>query len=289
MDPRFSGMSEEAIYQQLAQNSGGGGGGGQGQAVAGSGGSSGQPSGRKGQSGQGASGNTPQNGSPPPFGEFTPQPATDQQAKQDKTQWENTLLQSIAASKGRGDVPGMLDRFVEELMNPKVPWTELVKNWLREKAEDDWDWTKPNPYFDDGDFILPSLHSERMGTAVFATDTSGSIDQTVLAKFQAEKQGFLDEMKPTKLVDICCDTRITQEKEYRVGDQIDTNCPGGGGTRFEPVFEHIEGFTDKPKFAVYLTDLDGSFPAQEPDYPVLWVVYGCGDKKAPFGDTIQAE
>ena len=50
-------------------------------------------------------------------------------------------------------------------------------------------------------------------------------------------------------------------------------CPlGGGGTRFEPVFDHIAADTehDTPECLIYLTDGLGSFPDREPDYPVLW-------------------
>lgn len=290
-NPKYSGWSEEAVFADLIKNQPPQPKQGSKSPQSGSGGKSIQSGAKGSPTGQGSGKAPPQNGSGSgrkPFGEFTTGKGTTEQRKKDQNDWQNTLLQSVAAAKGRGDVPGCVSRFVEELMNPKVPWVELLRNWLREKAEDDWNWLRPNPYFSDSDFILPSLDSERMGAIVFATDTSGSINERILAQFQAEKQGCLDDMKPAKLIDIYCDAKITLEKEYRVGEQIECNAPGGGGTSFVPVFKRLSEFTEKPKLLVYLTDLDGSFPEREPDFPVLWVAYGSRDK-APFGEVVKAE
>jgi len=72
-----------------------------------------------------------------------------------------------------------------------------------------------------------------------------------------------------------------------VGEQIGLTAPGGGGTDFRPVFEHTAKLDPPPKCLVYLTDLDGHFPAEAPDYPVVWVTWD-QDAKAPFGETIRA-
>src|SRR5215831_17609734 len=285
-DPQYKNMSEEAIYASLPKDPQGSGGGKSIKVVA-PGSASGQGGGKasgKNQSGQG--GQPPQ---PAPFAEFVcpdPVDSDPQGTKDTKSDWEATLVQSVTIAKGRGNCPGMLDRIVNDVMNPKVPWRELIKTWLREKCDDDWNWMKPNRFFDESEFILPSLDGERIGAIVFATDTSGSIDNDMLAQFQAEKQACLDDMKPAKLIDMCCDTRITQEKEYRIGDTIDTKAPGGGGTCFEPVFDRLDELPEKPKMLVYLTDLHGTFPAKHPDFPVLWVVYG-GKNDAPFGEVVE--
>ena len=289
-DPKYKDMAEEAIYADMIKK-----GAGQGRKGPRSvRGVSGQGPGSKSNApGQGGGKTPPSGGRPDPFGEFIPnQGGTPEEIaaqKQLENDWQATLMQAVAVAKQRGNVPGGLERLVDEFLHPKIPWVDLLRNWLREKADDDWNWLKPNPYFDDTEFMLPSLDSERMGPIVFATDTSGSISQEALAQFQGEKQGCLDDMKPSKLLDIYCDAKIQSEHEYRVGDVISHECPGGGGTRFEPVFERLEEMTEKPKLLVYLTDLEGSFPDKHPDYPVLWVVYGGGKKEAPFGDLVEID
>jgi predicted metal-dependent peptidase len=182
-----------------------------------------------------------------------------------------------------------MDRFIGELLSPKVPWVELLRSFLREQVNDDYDFMKPDLLMSGGDFIAPSLYSEGVGSVVFAVDTSGSIDHDMLKTFKSEMQGCLDDMRPTKLLELCCDTKITAERTYNRGDAVLPDAPGGGGTSFKPVFSRLEQEHTAPKCVVYLTDLDGTFPEQEPGYPVLWVTYSARGKKAPFGETVEAD
>lgn len=260
-DPAFADVAEEEIYSRLNQRPKGKGG--------------------KGGSGQGSGGYKP-------FGQFQAGGAANQtsaQQKAAKSSWERTFVQACEMAKGRGDLTAGMARLVGELLDPKVPWWELLRQWLREQASDDYNWQKPNRYYSESEFILPILESERVGPVVFATDTSGSIDRDCLRHFQSEKQGCLDELRPSRLVDIYCDSAIHKVKEYRVGETIDQDAPGGGGTSFVPVFNHVAGLGETPKCLVYLTDLDGRFPEAVPDYPVLWVTWN-ESGKAPFGQVI---
>lgn len=268
MDPAFKGLSEEEIYSRIPKSNGSGGN---------------KPGKGKPGSGQG---NKPGQG----IGQIGPNPKQVQDpahAKKVKSDWDHTIMQCAQAAKGRGDLPGSMSQYIGEMLNPTVPWWELVRNWLREQCNDDWDFMKPNRLYSDSEFILPSLHSDRMGPIVFATDTSGSIDETIAAHFRTEKQNCLDDLRPSALVDIQCDTKIQKVEEYRPGDEISGEIHGRGGTSFCPVFEHVDKLPVAPKCVVYLTDLDGTFPDKEPDYPVLWVAYG-GGTKAPFGEVVQA-
>ncbi len=291
-NPAFAGMAEETIFNIL--NSEKSGGGGSGNAPGQSGGVSGQPSPGKapgtkpgkqggGKKGQGGS------GSMPDFGQMTqPTAALDQSTqKKLRNDWEGTLINAVKMAQGRGDLPGGFERYVEDLVSNQVPWTEILRSWLREQCADDWCWTEPALEYESSDFIMPSLKSDKVGPIVFATDTSGSIDQGQLAKFQGEKQNCLDELKPKKILDIYADTRIHKVAEYNPGDQIALDAPGGGGTSFCDVFEYADKLPERPKCIVYLTDLDGTFP-DDPGIPTLWIVWGT-DKQAPFGMTVRVD
>ncbi len=197
------------------------------------------------------------------------------------------MIQSCELAKGRGELPAGLERLVSDLLDPQVPWYELLRNWLREQAADDYNWMKPNRLYGESGLILPVLESERIGQIVFATDTSGSIDGDMLRQFQSEKQSALDDLRPSKLVDIYCDSAIHKVAEYRLGETIAMDAPGGGGTSFCPVFDHVAKHCENVKCLVYLTDLCGSFPDKAPEYPVLWVNWEAGGS-APFGTVINA-
>lgn len=288
-DKQYDNLSEEEIYQRLASRTRSKGPGG-----VGTGGNPGK--------GQGGAGNGQNNPSPSQFGQFQapcqggsgqqagqkgkqgggqPDPAASQKLKND---WAATLIQSATIAAGRGDCPLGIQRLVDALVKPKVDWQEVLKSWLREKCADDWDFMKPAMEFDGSGFLMPSMESDRIGWCLFAKDTSGSINQELLAKFLVNTQWCLDEMRPSKLVDICCDSKIHQVKEYTPGDTIDRNAPGGGGTSFVPVWDYIRKMPSLPKCVVYLTDLDGDF-GEDPGVPVIWVTWTEGGK-APFGDVI---
>jgi predicted metal-dependent peptidase len=258
-DPQFKGMAEESIWARMPKK---------------------QPQ-------QNGKGGKPGKGGMPAFGGFTTQDETGQpHDSHSKNDWAGTLIQCAKAAQMHGNLPAGIERLVGELVSPKVPWVEILRSWLRERYNDDWDWMKPDPCYDGSGLILPSLESERVGRIIFATDTSGSIDDETLRQFQGEKQGCLDDLRPSSLVDIYCDAKIHKVKEYTPGESIETDAPGGGGTSFVPVFEHLETLPESPKCLVYLTDLDGTFPERDPGYPVLWVTWG-SNEQAPFGTVIK--
>lgn len=278
-DPQFQGLAEEVIYNRLAtQKPLGGSGGGQGKGGAG----------KVAHKGSQGSNSKPGAGSMPSFGQFEPgKGAGKVPAKQLQNDWTATLLQSAKLAAGQGTLPGSLQRLVDSIVQPKINWVDVLRSWLREQCAEDWNWLEPAMEYEGSGFMLPSLKSERMGPVIFATDTSGSINDELLAEFRAEKQGCLDDMRPSKLVDIYCDAMIQAVDEYSPGDRIGTKAPGGGGTSFIPVWDHIAKMPEKPKCVVYLTDLQGTF-GDDPGVPIIWVAYGT-KSKAPFGDTIYAE
>lgn len=266
-DPKFAGMAEEQIFNILNNRPKGPGGGGKG----------GKPGGKGGQPGP---------GSMPSFGQFNqPGKAADPtQQKHLQNDWNNTLIQAAEMAKGRGELPAGMERLVDQLVNPKVPWVEILRSWLREQCNDDWNYLKPDVMMEESGFLMPSLDDEKFGPIVFATDTSGSIDHEMLKQFQSEKQNCLDDIRPSSLLDIYCDSAIHKVAEYHPGDTISREAPGGGGTSFVPVFEMVAKLPNPPRCIVYLTDLDGSFP-KDPQVPCLWVTWTKGGK-APFGDVV---
>jgi predicted metal-dependent peptidase len=122
-----------------------------------------------------------------------------------------------------------------------------------------------------------------MGKVVLAIDTSASIDQVALSQFETEMQSILAEMQPEQTDVIYCDTKVQRTETFTAGETVALSAIGGGGTRFQPVFDAVE---EPPACLVYFTDLEAAMPI-EPGYPVLWAV--CGSRIAEFGETITLE
>lgn len=288
-NPAFKGLAEEVIYQRLSQSKPKCPKGGQGQP-----GTSGNGSGQSGgvsKPGKGGKAIQNQSGahSMPEFGQME-QPETvaaQGEGRKLANDWEGTLVQSAQMAQGRGDCPSSLKRLVDEIVDPTVPWQQVLRSLIVEQAADDWDFMKPAVEYCDGNdgLILPSLNSEKMGTVVFATDSSGSTC-SLIAAMQSEKQAVLDDLRPSKMVDIYCDAAVHDVFEYTPGDRISKEIGGGGGTDFRPVWEHVAKMTETPKVIVYLTDMDGTF-GEDPGVPVIWVTW-TKDSKPPFGTVVYA-
>jgi predicted metal-dependent peptidase len=92
--------------------------------------------------------------------------------------------------------------------------------------------------------------------------------------------------QPAHTTVLVCDTQIQAVHEFVRGESPDhIQLQGGGGTDFRPVFDYIAQADLQPACLIYLTDLDGAFPQEDPGYPVLWVS-NCDTRKAPFGDIV---
>ncbi len=273
LDPKYKGMSSEEIYARLSQEKEEGGGGG---------------------GGGGGKGGDDDDGPTSP-GEFEAPKDTKEGAKDGEVparelpgDWEISVTQAQTAAKMQGMCPGAVGRLVKELVAPKVSWQEVLREFVRRASRDDYAWTKPNRRYTGAGFILPSLFSERMGKIAVAVDTSGSIDQGLLAEFQSEVQATLDECLPEAIEVIVCDAAVHAIQNFEPGDTVEIAAKGGGGTDFRPVFTHLENpEAEEPVCLVFFTDLMGSFPEKEPDYPVLWAAYRSGSIVPPFGEKVE--
>ena len=270
LDPRFKGVGVEKIYTTLVAEKPPPGGG------------QGKP-GQQGQPGGQPPGQQPGQGQPT-MGEFEPYPGSQSEQQQGKQEWEQRVIQAVHACKDKGDVPGSLLRLVEKLTKTVVDWKAILREFCR-RAKDDYSFSHPNRRYSESEFIMPSLHSERLGKLLFAIDTSGSIGEELLNEFIGQAQLILDELSPEGLEIVCCDAQIQSRVEYVPGDTITPDCKGGGGTDFKPVFETLP---EDVIAVVYLTDMYGSFPETEPEVPTLWVSYG-GTDQPPFGTLVKVE
>lgn len=202
--------------------------------------------------------------------------------------WKMAVTQAATGARMQGNLPGSIERLIGELLQPKVSWREVLREFIRQKAKDDYCWARPNRRYSGHTCILPSLYSERMGRIAIAVDTSGSISAENLAEFQAEIQCALDECQPESIQVIYCDARVNGVDQFTPGDTVQLRPMGGGGTRFTPVFDYIDSDAESdepPVCLIYLTDGLGSFPDHEPDYPVLWA--STYREEYPFGQVVE--
>lgn len=207
-----------------------------------------------------------------------------------EAEMKRVVASAADAAKAQGQLPADLERFVEQVLNPKVDWTErLRKSFTKCAGRESTTWTRPHRrrLVTQG-VIMPSYTGFAAGHVVFAVDTSGSMSEKEMAQGLGECDSILLDCTPKAVTLLGCDARINSEFELYPGDSLADNPPklgGGGGTAFEPVFEYIEENNIRPDVLVYFTDMMGSFPDEKPPYHVIWCSTH-GETEAPFGEVI---
>lgn len=205
-----------------------------------------------------------------------------EQAEQ-KAEWKVRVAQAAQAAKMMGNLSANMERFVGQLLSPKVNWAEVMQQFVVKCVDDTRTFARPNRRFISQGLYLPSRTGESLGELVFCVDCSGSISDDDVAQYAAEIRALHEDLRPTKLHVLYFDTSVCHHDEFEPDDMVEMHPKGGGGTRFSPVFDYIDSQDIDPVAVVFLTDLLCSDFGDEPDYPVLWVTTYSED--APFGEV----
>lgn len=215
--------------------------------------------------------------------EDSPAMASESQTKEEEAMWKVNVAEAAHAAKERGLLPAELQRLVDQLMTPVLPWKHILRRFMTEKTNDDFSWKRPNRRLIHLGTYLPSRISEGTGEIVVVIDTSGSIGPKELNEFGSEIAGIVAEVRPRKTHVIYCDAAVAHVDVFAPDDVLEFKAHGGGGTDFRPPFEYVEKNAIDPKCLVYLTDGYGQFPARPPEYPTLWAINN-NDVVPPFGE-----
>lgn len=270
INPAYSGMTAEHIYTLLPDEPDDNNGSGQ------------NPNGRQGNDPGGDGGvddspNSQNNG------------GSQSQQNHEEAEWKVAVAQAAHVAKQTGHLPGDIERMMEELFEPVLPWRNILRRFMTEKRNDDFSWKRGNRRFIAQGLYLPSrLSDDAMGEMVVVIDTSGSIGQKELTEFGSEIKGIVDEVRPSKVRVIYCDSRIAHIDEFGPDDDLQFAAHGGGGTDFRPPFVWLEENQIAPRALVYLTDGYGPFPEQESNFPVMWCINN-HDVTPPHGEHLILE
>ena len=228
------------------------------------------------------------------FAPYDGGPDADQAQKEAENQklredWEKRVIQAAQMTQAMaGDIPGDMERLLDKMRHQEVDWKREMADFVKDSLSTRNDWSRAARRHAWQRVIYPRRMTDAVGTVIFARDTSGSINDKLCAEFTALITDCVTEMNCEGIV-IDCDYSI--QAEYRISDYED--CPltakGGGGTRFQPVFDRaaeLEAAGEQIAGVVYLTDLYGpSF--NDPEIPTLWLC--TSDARAPFGRTVRIE
>ena len=202
--------------------------------------------------------------------------------------WQSKVAQAANMARQAGNIPGGLKKFIDDTLNPKADWADILKEFVVQSAKDEYRMLPPNRRYVWQGQYLPTLTSDSLPPIVLYVDTSGST-WSYLDQFLAEMSSIVEDANPEALHVVYVDTRVARTETLTADDMpLKVEFSGGGGTDFRPGFEWVEDEGLTPVCAIYLTDLECSSYPDEPAYPVLWVApeashYG---GEPPFGEVI---
>ena len=202
------------------------------------------------------------------------------------TQWQQRLAGAAQIAMQAGKMGGAMARLIDHLLQPQLPWRNLLAHHVTNIARDDYSYARPSTRRGDP-VVYPSLRSAQINVTV-VLDTSGSMTDEELQEFVSEVDAIKAQMR-ARIVLHACDAQLAEDGPWLFEPWEELALPrkfvGGGGTRFTPVFDWLEAQDQSPDLLIYFTDAEGEFPENEPMFPVLWLVKG--KEKIPWGQRIQ--
>jgi len=233
------------------------------------------------------------------FDEHDWEEATKGMSEQEKKDLARDIDQAIrqglmAQQKIAGKERGNGDRELAELLEPKVDWREVLREFVKAtcNAKDTSSWRRVNRRFLSLGTYMPSMIGEKVGHIVIGIDTSGSVGERELSEFLSEVKGVCEEVNPEKIDLIYWGSDVVAHEEYEgnaVANIVSSTKPmDGGGTSPSCVSEYLNEKKIVPECIIVLTDgYVGDDWGKEWTAPILWAIVGGNDAVAPNGKTIQ--
>ena len=204
---------------------------------------------------------------------------------------QDIVMKAAMASKAAKDKPGTIPNdieiYLEEILNPKLPWHRILAQYFRAYNKNDYSWQRPNRRFFPKDY-LPSMWSQALDDLVVVVDTSGSVSDLEFNRFVSEIASIIRYQKPKKITIIQHDWTI---KSIDVVSSVEglrkISFTGRGGTSIYEVEQWI--MTNKPQLTLFFTD--GEFNQHEKKVPTdaIWLIHNNPQFTYPYGKIIHYE
>jgi predicted metal-dependent peptidase len=193
-----------------------------------------------------------------------------------KHTWEASVRAAVAVARhnNAGNIPGSLQRLVEQLQRPKVSWRDLTRNFIDQSMTKDVSWSRISRRSASIGVLMPGLISDRMHHLIMIVDISGSINEKMMTEFVSEVAGALDQGTADMISVVYADTEVRHVDEFVQGDVVKVKTFDGGGTDFRDSFKWVTNNAPDASCVIYLTDLCVNEFGEDPGCPCLWAVYG---------------
>ena len=192
---------------------------------------------------------------------------------------ENLLKDRAEAGSQAAGMPPGIERRLRALSRSRMDWRMVLHDFIQEDIVD-YSFMPPDRRFGESPFFLPDFNEkdETVSNLLFMVDCSGSVSDNQMTEAYSEVRGAIDQFdgKLSGWLGFF-DTGITEPKPFNdIGELMKIKPQGGGGTRFDQIFEYVrtEMNVNRPSMIIILTDGYARFPEEQAadGIPVLWVL-----------------
>ncbi len=206
--------------------------------------------------------------------------------KHDWTQRIISAAQQTSKAEGQGSIPGFIKNYVAKITNPTVSWRDQIRHTATSKFKSKYTFARPSRRGHTMGVRLQSRKPAKEG-AVLMFDTSGSISNKELNQAASEAMGILKTSGAAFVHVFFHDVNCYFEGRF-TKKNISQMKVTKGGTSHIDVFKKVNETLENIGMVVAFTDLETTFPAEKPDYPVIWChAKGRGNREAPWGKKVE--
>jgi predicted metal-dependent peptidase len=196
-------------------------------------------------------------------------------------EWRTTVVaaaqEQAKQAKRQGHLPGALQRIVDEILDPKIHWSEILADYLGEHAgKPDLTYLRPSRRSASAGEILIGRRRRSYPDVTVLWDTSGSMNGEAKNIFP-EIAHMVEELDLTLRVMIIDAALHADLEDVKEAMTVLENLKGGGGSNFMPAFDKLD---EERNDSVVVAFTDGyiTVPSTQPEclQGVVWVVTSRG-------------
>lgn len=118
------------------------------------------------------------------------------------------LGQALTTARTCGNMSGGLARFIGSILESSMPWYELLERYMVSKAEQRYNWSRPDKRRLNIAYLPRRERFPSLGTVVIGVDVSGSISDIEIAEYLGHCERIFDLCHPRKVYVVYCTTQV---------------------------------------------------------------------------------
>lgn len=184
------------------------------------------------------------------------------------------LGQALTTARTCGNMSGGLARFIGSILESSMPWYELLERYMVSKAEQRYNWSRPDKRRLNIAYLPRRERFPSLGTVVIGVDVSGSISDIEIAEYLGHCERIFDLCHPRKDYVVYCTTQVEAVDEYEKGEPLEPRKNlWSGGTCMPAIMDWIAKNDIEADVCVTFTDGYTPYPTEKQvPCPLVWVL-----------------